>query len=253
MLYLIGLGLHDEEDISLKALKHLKKADKIYAEFYTTPYRGKISAIESLTGKKIIALRRRDIEEKPQENVLKDALREETVLLVGGDPMVATTHTDLLLRAKKMNIETKVIHASSVYSAAAETGLQIYKFGKTASIPYPEKNYSPASPHNILEENLSIGAHTLFLLDTRQEENKHMTINEAIEILLEINKKKNSRAFTEETFCVGAARLGGDTKIKAGKAKELLKEDFGQTPHILIVPAKLHYMEEEFLETFSNQ
>ena len=35
MLYLVGLGLYDEKDISLKGLEALKRADVVYAEFYT--------------------------------------------------------------------------------------------------------------------------------------------------------------------------------------------------------------------------
>ena len=35
MFYLVGLGLFDEKDISLKGLECLKNVDKIYAEFYS--------------------------------------------------------------------------------------------------------------------------------------------------------------------------------------------------------------------------
>ncbi|MBC7089677.1 MAG: diphthine synthase, partial [Methanobacteriaceae archaeon] len=35
MLYIIGLGLYDENDISIKGMKTLKECDRIFAEFYT--------------------------------------------------------------------------------------------------------------------------------------------------------------------------------------------------------------------------
>ncbi len=250
MLYLIGLGLYDEKDMSIRALEILRSADTVYAEFYTNVFNGSLKNLEKLIGKHVTSLKRSDIEERPQENLLKDPT-EETVLLVSGDPMVATTHSDILLRARKKGFETRVIHASSVYSSVAETGLQIYKFGKTASIPYPEGNYFPTSPYDLLEVNLSVGMHTLFLLDVRTNENRFMTVNEAISLLLEMEKLKQKNLFTKETLCVGAACLGGDPVILSGSAGDLLNADFGRNPHILIVPGNLHFMEEELLETLA--
>lgn len=36
MLYLIGLGLHDVEDITIKGLKIVKKCARVYLEAYTS-------------------------------------------------------------------------------------------------------------------------------------------------------------------------------------------------------------------------
>ena len=36
MFYLVGLGLFDEKDISLKGIETLKNVDKVYAEFFTS-------------------------------------------------------------------------------------------------------------------------------------------------------------------------------------------------------------------------
>ena len=250
MLYLIGLGIYDEKDLSLRGLEALKNCSEVYAEFYTNHFSGSLSNLEALTGKKTILLKRGDLEERPQDNVLKNSLHAQVALLVSGDPMVATTHIDLILRAKNLGIPCKIIHSSSIYSAIGETGLQIYKFGKTASLVYPEKNYFPTSPYDILRENQKNGLHTLFLLDIKAEENRFMTVNEAINILLEIEKQKKEGLFSLDTLCVGVARLGGETKIKAEKSSDLLKEDFGKPPQCLIVPGKLHFMEKEALELF---
>jgi diphthine synthase len=40
--------------------------------------------------------------------------------------------------------------------------------------------------------------------------------------------------------------------MKAGGAEELAGMDFGSTPHSLIVPGELHFMEEEYLEAFGG-
>jgi len=34
-LVFVGLGLYDEQDVSLKGLQELKAADAVFAEFYT--------------------------------------------------------------------------------------------------------------------------------------------------------------------------------------------------------------------------
>ena len=70
----------------------------------------------------------------------------------------------------------------------------------------------------------------------------------AIRYLLKIEIKKNEKVFSEKTICVGCARIGSEKQvIKAGAAKELLKFDFGNPVHCLIVPGKLHFMEQEGL------
>jgi len=250
MLYLVGLGVFDEKDLSIRGLEALKGCSEVYTEFYTNYFSGSLSNLEGLIGKKIILLKRGDLEERPEQNVLKSASKQDVALLISGDPMVATTHIDIILRAKKLGIPYKIIHSSSVYSAIGEAGLQIYKYGKTASLVYPEKNYFPTSPYDILTENLKMGLHTLFLLDIKAEENRFMTVNEAINLLLDIEKQKKVGSFTPDTLCIGIARLGGDTTIKAGIASELEKEAFGKPPHCLIVPGKLHFMEKEALELF---
>jgi len=250
MLYLIGLGVFDEKDLSIRGLEALKNCSEVYAEFYTNYFSGSLSNLEGLISKKITLLKRGDLEEKPEQNVLKNSLNDDVALLISGDPMVATTHIDIILRAKKLGISYKIIHSSSVYSAIGEAGLQIYKYGKTASLVYLEKNYFPTSPYDILSENLKMGLHTLFLLDIKAEENRFMTVNEAINILLEIEKQKKVGSFGPNTLCIGVARLGGDTTIKVGKASELQKEAFRNPPHCLIIPGKLHFVEKEALELF---
>ncbi|MFZ2456717.1 MAG: diphthine synthase [Candidatus Altiarchaeia archaeon] len=250
MLYLIGLGVFDEKDLSIRGLEALKSCSGIYAEFYTNHFSGSLTNLEDMTGKKVTILKRGDLEERPEQNVFKHSKNRDIAILISGDPMVATTHIDLILRAKKLGIPYKIIHSSSVYSAIGEAGLQIYKYGKTASLVYPEKNYFPTSPYDILGENQKTGLHTLFLLDIKAEEKRFMTVNEAISLLLEIENQKKQGLFSPDTLCIGIARLGGDTTIKAGKASELEKEAFGKPPHCLIVPGKLHFMEKDALELF---
>ena len=245
-LYFIGLGLNSEKDITINGLEAIKKCDVVYLENYTSVLNCKKEDLEKFYGKKIIFARRNLVEADSNE-ILENAKTKNTAFLVAGDPLVATTHIDLFLRAKKEGIKCSVIHNASIISAVGATGLQIYKFGKTTSIPLENENIE--TPYNVLKDNLSLGLHTLFLLDLNPEEEKFMSVNDAIRYLLKVELKQNQKIFSEKTFCIGCARIGSESQIiKAGAAKDLLKYNFGKQVHCLIVPGKLHFMEEEALK-----
>jgi diphthine synthase len=178
----------------------------------------------------------------------KPFLKKNTSLLVYGDPLSATTHLEILQEAEKKNIKVKIIHAPSIMTTIAETGLQLYKFGKTASIPFWTENHKPESFFDLLEQNQSIGAHTLCLLDLDPENEKFLSISEAISRILEISNSRNT-AINENTKFIGCSRLGmKDGVIKYGNQNELSKIDFGKAPFCLVLPGKLNFSEEEFIE-----
>ncbi len=247
MLYLIGIGLSDAEDITVKGLNAVKKCKKLYLESYTSKLSCSKEGLEKLYGKKVELANREFVENA--EQLLKEANDENVALLIIGDPLCATTHWDILQRAKEMKIGTEVIHNASIINAVGATGLQVYKFGKTTSIPFPSEKFEPETFYNVIKENKSIGAHTLVLLDLRPDENKFMSVNEAIELLRKIERKRNEKVFLPKDWCVGVARLGAkDQKIVSGTVTAVSDADFGPAPHALIVPGKLHFVEEEALK-----
>ena len=104
-LIFIGLGLFDENDISLRGVDEARSADVIFAEFYTSLLAGlSLHRLEEIVGKRIIVLRRRDLEDECGESILRAAENGRAVLLVPGDPLIATTHIDLRIRAEKRGI-----------------------------------------------------------------------------------------------------------------------------------------------------
>ena len=248
MLILAGLGLYDERDITLKTLEYARKADKIYAEFYTSLLTGTtLDKIEKVIGRKIILLTREDIEYRG-DKLIEESKNKEVMLLTAGDPMVATTHVDLAIEAKKKGIDVIIINAPSIYSAVGITGLQIYKFGRTASIVFPEPNYFPETPYYVIRDNLKMGLHTLCLLDIQSDKNRFMSANEGLKILLELEGRKGENVLSENTKVVVLARVGSlKPKIVYGKIKDLIDYDFGPPLHSIIIPGKLHFMEEEAL------
>ncbi|HDZ35785.1 MAG TPA: diphthine synthase [Thermococcus sp.] len=253
-IYFIGLGLYDEKDITLKGLETARKCDKVFAEFYTSLLAGTtLDKVEELIGKPIRRLSREDVELHFERIVLSEAKDKDVAFLTAGDPMVATTHSDLRIRAKEMGIDSYVIHAPSIYSAIAITGLQIYKFGKSATVAYPEKNWFPTSHYDVIKENKERGLHTMLFLDIKAEQNRYMTANEAMEILLQVEDMKKENVFTPDTLVVVLARAGSlNPTLRAGYVKDMLNEDFGRQPHVMVVPGRLHIVEAEYLVAFAG-
>jgi len=246
MLSLIGLGLWNEEDLTIRGINRAKNADKVYIELYTSKWHGNIQKMEKITGKKIRVLKRDDLEEK-SDKIIGESKNRNVVLFILGDPLVATTHVSLLSDAKKAKIKTEIIHNASIYSAVGETGLHVYKFGATVTIPFPEKTGDklPESLSKTIKENRKSGLHTLLLLDIISEKNRYMTPNEGIKILLEM------KILTKNTEIVVFGRAGSDkTLILYGKVEDLIEKDFGEPPFVMILPSELHFTEKEYLENF---
>ena len=249
-LNFIGIGLNDEKDISLKGLELVKKTDLVYLENYTAKINCNLNYLEQLYGKKIILADRKLVEIDAEKTILQQAKTKEVAFLIIGDVFSATTHMDLYLRAKKLGIKTRIIHNASVFTAVGVTGLQLYNFGKTVSIPSLNENIE--TPYDSLKSNQMNNLHTLFLLDVKEDSNDSLSVHEAIRYLLKVELKRNEKVFTDNTLCIGCTKLGSlDQIIRAGKAKELLQYIFKGGMHCLIVPSKkLHFMEEEALKLY---
>jgi len=248
VLTFIGLGLYDKTDISEKGLAAIRSSEYIFLENYTSRLMG--SSYEELINyyrKPLRLVGREDVEQNP-DDILTRAEHHNVAFLCAGDPMVSTTHADLRIRAASRGIKTSIIHAASISSAVCGlSGLQNYRFGKSCSVPFPQKNWFPTTSIDVIAQNLSLNLHTLVYLDIQDE--KYMTIPEAV-ILLEtmaIERKVHLPLY------VGIARAGSDDPlVRAGSARALESVNFGAPLHILIVPAELHDMERTYLEMFGG-
>ena len=252
-LIFIGLGLYDEKDISLKGLKEIKNCEKIFAEFYTAKLTGTdLNRIEKVIGKPVKVLNREETEKG--DKILNIAKEKTVALLTCGDPMTATTHVDIRFRAVKMGIKTRIIHGSSIITAVPGLlGLQNYKFGRTTTLAFPEKNYFPTSPYNVIKENKEMGLHTLILLDIQEEKRRYMTANEGMNLLLKMEEKHKEKIITKEEIICVVARAGSDEPIvSAGEIKDIIDRDFGPPLHTLVIPGKLHFMEIEAIQILAQ-
>lgn len=233
MLVLVGSGING--DLTLDGIEELKKCDVVYVEIYTNPpIKEKLPDIESRIGKKIVEIGRDKVE---SDFLVLAAVDKGIALISSGDPLIATTHVVLVTECRKKNIPVKSIHNSSIYTVApAKSGLQIYRFGKTVSLVNPREKYKPTSSLEGIRENLKMDMHSLVLLDTEPEP---MDAKTALKMLSEFEN------------AVVLSRLGGeDEQITFGRISELLGKDLGKPPFAVIIPAKLHVVEEEYLDWY---
>jgi len=279
MFYLIGLGLGDAEDITVKGLKIVKRAQRVYLEAYTSVLTVGITALEEFYGRKLILADRKMVEQQSDE-MLEGADVSDIACLVVGDPFGATTHADLLLRAAEKGIQTEVVHNASILTAVGCCGLQLYSFGETVSIVYWTDDWQPDSFYDRIIENRRRGLHTLCLLDIKVKEQsienlmrgreiyedpRYMSVQQAATQLMKIVARRRRgqgddgqvetyepNLFSEETLCVGLARIGSSTQsIAAGRLDQLAGLDLGEPLHSLIVAGRIHPLERDYLRQFA--
>jgi diphthine synthase len=254
-LAFVGLGLHDEKDITVRGMEEISGADVVFSESYTSRLsEGAISRLSESTGKEVRMLSRKEVEDASA--ILDSCMGRRVAFLVVGDPLTATTHVDLRLRAHRLFVETVVVHAPSAITAVPGIlGLQHYKFGRVATLPYPQEGYLPTSPCEMILENLGRGLHSLVLLDIDSENDRYMTANEGMRLLLEMSSKLGEREtrISEDTMVCVVARAGStDCVASAGKLEDMRLRNFGPPLHTIVIPGRLHFMEEEALSAFAG-
>jgi diphthine synthase len=241
MFYIIGIGLQSKQ-ITLQAIEAIKDCRQVYIDNYTNKLsEGEIEDLESIFNKKIKKLNRKELE------IDCEYIKNKSALLVIGSPLLATTHYSVYLEAKKRNLDVKIINGISIFNYRSYSGLFEYKFGKTTTIVYLEKNYKPHSFYKTIIDNLKINAHTLCLLDIKINENRLMNIKEAGKILEDLDENK----ILENRDCIALCAMGSDyQKIISFKFKEYNKIDCKVYPQSLIICAKLNDFEKEALDEY---
>lgn len=172
MFYLVGLGLGDAKDITVKGLEIVRKAKRVYLEAYTSILTVGKEALEKYYGREII-LADRDMVEQSSDELINDAAEDDIAFLVVGDPLGATTHTDLILRAVEKGVKYQIIHNASIINAIGCCGLQLYNYGEAVSICFWTDTWRPDSFFDKILANKERGMHTLCLLGVERSTNLH--------------------------------------------------------------------------------
>lgn len=239
-----GLGLGGR-GISLEGVQAIRASDVCYLEYYTSPHEpALLQELTNATGKEVVIVDRALVEDG--RKILEEATEKNVVVAVQGDPMIATTHSELRVRAIRQGIETRVIHAATVVSASAsESGLHYYKFGTVVTYTQDDVNFH-RQVYQTIHHNLGFGLHTLLLLEFDVEKGRGVEPGAAIKGLTaaELNFKRS--VINKNTFVIVLSRIGAaDFKVRAGSLEHLAETDFGNPPHCVVVPGSMHFTEIE--------
>ena len=261
VLHLIGLGVGNYKNLTLSGLDAIKKSE-VYLENYTAVIPS-VEEFEDFIGKKITLLNREDVEKKA-DDIIEEAKKKDVAFIVVGDVFSATTHIDFYSRCLG-KVVVKIYNNASVLNAIGNTGLDLYKFGRTTSLVF---DWLPESPYKAIEDNRSIGLHTLCLLDIKtaepSKENlrkgidkpeppRFMTVAEAVDILLKMEENFKRGVIKKNMYAVGVARLGYDDELVVFDTLENLKNyDFGEPMHSLVIPGSMNHFEKDVVKKISH-
>jgi diphthine synthase len=268
VLYFVGLGLGDYKDITFRGLEIVKRCAAVYLESYTSILSCGKAQLEEFYGRPLIEADRLMVESGCDE-MLERAHNEEVALLVVGDPFGATTHSDLYLRAAEQGIKVDIVHNASILTAVGCTGLQLYRFGETVSIPLFTENWRPTSFYPKIKQNRTLGLHTLLLLDIKVKEQsieammkgrneflppRFMTADEACRQLLEAEEAHKEGIISPDSLIIAALRLGSSSQsiVIDTVLGMSTRTDLGGPLHSLVLPGELHPIESEMLDYFKR-
>ena len=249
MLFLVGIGL-SERDISLKAIEVCKDCD-LYIDRYTSMIDDqRVEYLASAIGRQITTLARSDMEEGSRQ-IIERARTRDVAILIGGDPLMATTHKILYTAAKKLGVRVLAVHSSSIISAAmGESGLDFYRFGQVCTIPGWSEHYSPVSFYETISKNMKNNQHSMLLLDYDPIAVKSLSINEAIDTLEKAEQKYQQGVIIDKTkiFILHNVSMPTQKNIftTIADSKALNVTDGAS---VLVIPATLTDIEKEVIES----
>src|SRR5215217_2020505 len=228
MLYLIGVGINEYDSLSYGSVEILKNSDMVYVErftgFLSDDFIIKITSIlkahegqNPKDGVEVQLVKRWFIEDGRE--ILENSLKKNVCVLIYGDPLIATTYNDLLVRASKQSISYKVLHSSSgISSLIGESGLHYYKFGKMVTMM--SDPMSSITVYDTVYNNICLGLHTLILTEYNNDDNGKngsdsnnnnpffLSPNNVFDLMLERENELKLLNLCEDSFVLVASRIG---------------------------------------------
>ncbi len=255
MIRIVGIGL-SITSITIDALLALLSCDEIYLDTYTSTWFPDVEVLASILrslGKRVELCSRNMLEGSGVKHLVARARERDVCIAVPGDPMFATTHSAIASDAWRLGVEVEVVTSVSIMNAVYDHScLQPYRFGKIVTVVAPKEGIFFEYPIYVLRENRSRGLHTVLLLEMDAEKRYFMNPREAIEILLEAQRRSGITVLDESTPIVILSAVGSPKQcIEVRSVRDVINGDYQckHSPHTLVVPApKLHPIEEECLE-----
>ena len=248
-LWLIGLGPGDLSAMTIASIEAAKSCNYRFLEGYT-------ALLPSSEDQKLVEivgeyelLMRPEVENPDQ--LLELASENAVALMIVGDPLQATTHVDLQLRARAAGINCHVIHGISITTiVTGAVGLQSYRFGRQVTLAYPYGDYLATSPFELILDNLQRDLHSLVLLDLDPtgmgvDEQKPMSPAMAVDVLRRSADKIGENI--EQWKIVLCSDMGRpEQRIFYGTLDDVESINNGSI-HCIVIPGRLDELEVEAL------
>lgn len=252
-LWLIGLGPGDLSAMTTAAIDAAKSCKYRFLEGYTALLPpDEESKLSDMVGEYEL-LMRPDVENPDQ--LLELASKSAVALMIVGDPLQATTHVDLQLRAKAAGINCHVVHGISITTiVTGAVGLQSYRFGRQVTLAYPYGDYLATSPFELILDNLQRDLHSLVLLDLDPtgmgiDEQKPMSPAVAVDVLRRSAEKVGENI--EQWKIVLCSDMGrSEQRIFYGTLDDVKSIDNGSI-HCVVIPGRLDELEAEALSRWN--
>ncbi len=255
-LFMAGGGI-SIETLTLGVLSLAKSVKKVYVETYTVPgSEWLVEKIREIAEDKIIVAERSTLEENIQ-TIIEEAKLQDILIVVPGDPLIATTHRSIIVEALKKNVDFRLLPGvSGVCAAKTVSGLDYYKFGRTLTLPGPWRHVKPYSVYYYLVSNLCIGLHTLLLLDI---DNNGRQLEPCIGLKLlreveeELVKDLEIPSILDTLIFIVVSRAGmKEQSIRIFDKLEKLCENDTRPPASIIIPGIIAEYEKEYLQLYAD-
>jgi len=255
MLWFVGTGIDGYRGLTIAALEVLRKCEIVYVERFTSALsETDIQGLSSLLEMHIEPVQRWFVEDG--RDIIEAARTKDVALVTYGDPLIATTHSELRSRAARNSVKTAVLHsASGIASTIGETGLHVYKFGKMVTMM--SEFQSAITVYNTVFQNLLEGSHTLILTEYSYNDDGKapffLNPSSVFRMLLDAESTHKHQIFSDDTFAVVASRVGmKDQKIISGSIRSLKGLEFGMGPHSVVITGTLHFTEIQALNSLTE-
>ncbi|OMJ16200.1 Diphthine synthase [Smittium culicis] len=238
MLYIIGLGLFDEQDITVRGLKAIQSCDRVYLEAYTSILLVEKEKLEEIYGKPVIVADREMVEQQSDE-ILREAKTKNVAFLVVGDPY---GWYDRIAENSKIGLHTLVLLDIKVKEQSVENmarGRLIYEPPRYMTTMTAIEQLLDVHDLRMRKRDGDVDSDA-----EDEDQQKHKESTDGGDVV---------EAYNGDTLAVAVARLGSDSQeIRVGTLKSLRNVDLGKPLHSLVIVGKrLHMLERDIMREYA--